>query len=260
MSVYGSPGNNLLALTLFYLSSQNGEAGHNCPLACTAGVIKTLQFASSGALQFRYLTRLLDPNYETRFHGAQFLTEIQGGSDVGANACTARRLGETADGIERWVINGEKWFCSNVTADLALVTARPDGGPRGTKGLGLFLVPRVADDGTTNGIYINRLKDKLGTRSLATAEVEFRDAVAYVASPLESGFQVAMDHVINTSRLYNAIGSAGAARRRADGCRSAPRSDTVAANDGPGSRERAARYRTAQGKPAANSPGQCKGH
>ncbi|MBI1760479.1 MAG: acyl-CoA dehydrogenase family protein [Acidobacteria bacterium] len=212
MAVYAEPGNNVLAQALFYLSSYNGEAGHNCPLACTAGVIKILQYAASAELKAKYLPRLLDENYETRYHGAQFLTEVQGGSDVGANACVAT---PSADGT--WRINGEKWFCSNVTADLALITARPEGGPAGsvvgTKGLGLFLVPRRLDDGALNGMYIRRLKDKLGTKTLATAEVDFKDAVAYPIGEPGKGFQHAMDYVINTSRLYNAVGSAAAARR-----------------------------------------------
>lgn len=210
MSVYAEPENNLLALALFYLSSYNGEAGHNCPLACTAGVIKTLQFAGGEELKAKYLPRLLDPNYETRFHGAQFLTEIQGGSDVGANACVATLVDAKAN---KWLINGEKWFCSNVTADLALVTARPETAGAGTKGLGLFLVPRHLDNGAPNGMYIRRLKDKLGTKSMATAEVDFRDCAAYQISEPGRGFQHVMDFVINTSRLYNAVGSAGAARR-----------------------------------------------
>jgi alkylation response protein AidB-like acyl-CoA dehydrogenase len=210
MSVYAEPGNNLLALALFYLSSYNGEAGHNCPLACTAGVIKTLQQVGSEELKARYLPRLLDENYGTRLHGAQFLTEVQGGSDVGANACIATPL-DAAKNL--WLINGEKWFCSNVTADLALLTARPVGAPAGTKGLGLFLVPRELDDARPNGMYIRRLKDKLGTKSLATAEVDFRDCVAYQIGEPGRGFQHAMEYVINTSRLYNAIGSAAAARR-----------------------------------------------
>src|SRR5215467_4479632 len=210
MSVYAEPKSNLLALALFYLSSYNGEAGHNCPLACTAGVIKTLQYAGGEELKKKYLPRLLDPNYATRFHGAQFLTEIQGGSDVGANACAATLLDA---GENKWLINGEKWFCSNVTADLALITARPEGSVSGTKGLGLFLVPRRLDDGAPNGIYIRRLKDKLGTKSLATAEVDFKDAIAHQIGEPGRGFQHAMDFVINTSRLYNAVGSAGAARR-----------------------------------------------
>src|SRR5215510_8534579 len=210
MSVYAEPESNLLALALFYLSSYNGEAGHNCPLACTAGVIKTLQHAGGEELKKRYLPRLLDPNYVTRFHGAQFLTEIQGGSDVGANTCAATLVDAREN---KWLINGEKWFCSNVTADLALITARPEGSVSGTKGLGLFLVPRRLDDGAPNGIYIRRLKDKLGTKSLATAEVDFKDAIAHQIGEPGRGFQHAMDFVINTSRLYNAVGSAGAARR-----------------------------------------------
>jgi acyl-CoA dehydrogenase len=210
MSVYAEPESNLLALALFYLSSYNGEAGHNCPLACTAGVIKTLQHAGGEELKKKYLPRLLDPNYATRFHGAQFLTEIHGGSDVGANACAATLLDA---GDNKWLINGEKWFCSNVTADLALITARPENAGEGTKGLGLFLLPRRLNDGAPNGIYIRRLKDKLGTKSLATAEVDFKDAIAYQIGEPGRGFQHAMDFVINTSRLYNAAGSAGAARR-----------------------------------------------
>ena len=208
MGVYGKPGNNVLAQALFYLSSYNGEAGHNCPLACTAGIIKTLQNVGSDELKAKYLPRLLDTNYDTLYTGAQFLTEVQGGSDVGANACTAV---PHADGA--WRINGEKWFCSNVGADLALMTARLPNSERGTKGLGLFLVPRRLDDGTLNGIYIRRLKDKLGTKSMATGEVDFIDCVAYQLGEPGKGFQHAMDYVINTSRLYNAVGSAAAARR-----------------------------------------------
>jgi alkylation response protein AidB-like acyl-CoA dehydrogenase len=210
MSVFGEPGSNLLALALFYLSSFNGEAGHNCPVACTAGVIKTLQYAGSDELKANYLPRLLDADYDRKLHGAQFLTEVQGGSDVGANACMAT----LADAKQnQWLINGEKWFCSNASADLALMTARPVDGASGTKGLGLFLVPRRLDDGSPNGIYIRRLKEKLGTKSMATAEIDFRDCMAYQIGEPGKGFQHAMDYIINTSRLYNAVGSAGAARR-----------------------------------------------
>src|SRR5690606_6749602 len=177
MSVLEEPGQNMLSLALFYLSALNGEAGHNCPLACTAGLIKVLQAEGAAALKERYLPRLLDSNYETLFHGAQFLTEVQGGSDVGANGATATPLDPETEGT--WLINGEKWFCSNVTADLALVTARVADQGEGTAGLGLFLVPRLLEDGRLNGMTIHRLKEKLGTRSMASAEVSFHDALAY---------------------------------------------------------------------------------
>lgn len=210
LSLYAQPGNNLLSLALFYLSAQNGEAGHNCPIACTAGLIKVVQNIGSLELQAKYLPRLLDANYDTRFHGAQFLTEVQGGSDVGANDTVAAPLDPEAG---TWRLNGEKWFCSNVTADLALATARVPGQGEGTKGLGLFLVPRRLDDGTLNNVFIRRLKDKLGTRSMPTAEVDFRGTVAYPVGPVESGFKNVMTYVINTSRIYNAVGVTGNARR-----------------------------------------------
>lgn len=210
MAAYAEPESNLLAMALFYLSSYNGEAGHNCPVSCTAGIIKTLQHAGCEELKAKYLPQLLDADYDRLLHGAQFLTEVQGGSDVGANVCTAAPL-DAQQG--KWVINGEKWFCSNATAGLILMTARPIGAPAGTKGLGLFLVPRRLDNDSLNGIYLRRLKDKLGTKSMATAEMDFKDAVGYQIGKAGEGFLHAMNFVINTSRLYNAVGSAGAARR-----------------------------------------------
>jgi alkylation response protein AidB-like acyl-CoA dehydrogenase len=210
LSAYAAPGHNLLALALFYLSSQNGEAGHNCPVACTAGLIKALQAVGSPALAERYLPGLTDPDYESHLTGAQFLTEIQGGSDVGANASLASPLDAAAGS---WLITGEKWFCSNVNADLALVTARVEGLGEGTRGLGLFLVPRVLPDGRLNNLTVTRLKDKLGTRSMATGELELREALAYQVGPIEHGFKNVMVYVINTSRIYNALGCSGNARR-----------------------------------------------
>ncbi|HET6442963.1 MAG TPA: acyl-CoA dehydrogenase family protein [candidate division Zixibacteria bacterium] len=209
MGAYTEPGANLLALAIFYLSSQNGEAGHNCPLACTAGLIRVLMAVGSKQLQKTYLPRLFDPEYDTHFHGAQFLTEVQGGSDVGANAAAAT----PTDRDGEWLLNGEKWFCSNITADLSLVTARVHGQGDGTKGLGLFMMPRFLGNGQPNSVYIQRLKDKLGTRSLATGEIEFKNAVAYQVGATENGFKNVMNHVINTSRIYNAMAVCGNARR-----------------------------------------------
>lgn len=210
ISVLGEPGQNLASLALFYLSAMNGEAGHNCPIACTAGLVKVLQHVAPAPLRQRFLPRVLDPNYDTLFHGAQYLTEVQGGSDVGANATSALPLDSQSD---VWLLNGEKWFCSNVTAHLALVTARVPGQGDGTRGLGLFLLPRHLEDGRVNSFHIRRLKEKLGTRSMASAELDFRDAVAYLAGPAEHGFRNVMTHVVNTSRLYNAVGCCAHARR-----------------------------------------------
>src|SRR5690606_38699333 len=108
---------------------------------------------------------------------------------------------------------GEKWFCSNINADQFLVMARPEGAQDGTRGLGVFLVPRRLDDGSTNGFYIRRLKDKLGTRTLASVELEFVDAVAYPTGGVDEGFKNTVELVLNTSRLMNAVSCAGVMRR-----------------------------------------------
>ena len=194
-------------LSLFYLSSHVGEGGHNCPLACTAGAIRVLQGVGTDQQKAEWLPRLLNPVYGEHYAGAQFLTEVQGGSDVGANAVVAERQ---ADGT--WRIAGEKWFCSSADADLFIMTARPTGAADGTQGLGLFLVPRERD-GRPNRFRLLRLKDKVGTRSMVTAEMEFEGSCAEQLGPLELGFRNVMELIINTSRLYNAFGCAALAHR-----------------------------------------------
>jgi hypothetical protein len=200
-------------LSLFYLTAQAGEAGHNCPLACDAGAIRTLQYLGTPQQQAAFLPRLLDPDYDTNFTASQFLTEVQGGSDVGANAVVASPLGGDGGPGSSWSISGEKWFCSNADADVFLVTARVADPTTGTRGLGLFLVPRLLDDGSVNGFRIRRLKQKLGTRSMASGEIDFTDARATALGDVRDGFKNTMHLVINTSRLFNAAGCAAHARR-----------------------------------------------
>jgi acyl-CoA dehydrogenase len=216
MSAYGegeTPPHRYI-LGLFYLTGQAGEAGHNCPLACAAGAIRTLQALGTPAQQARALTPLLDPDFDTNFTASQFLTEVQGGSDVGANAIQAVPLeGEGRGAASRWAIHGEKWFCSNADADVFLMTARVAPPETGTRGLGLFLVHRRRSDGSPNGFRVRRLKDKLGTRSMASGEIDFDGAEAEALGPVDGGFKNVMRLVINTSRIYNAVGCAAHARR-----------------------------------------------
>ena len=212
IAAYKEAAPNLLAQALFYVSSHVGEAGHNCPVACTAGVVKALRARGSTELQSTYLSGLLTHHYEDRLDGAQFLTEVQGGSDVGANCVEAIPDGE-ALGTTRWKIVGEKWFCSNADADLILMTARVQDAASGTRGLGLFLVPRILPDHTPNRFTLRRLKDKLGTRSMPSAEIDFEGATAYAVGPVEQGFATVINNVINTSRLYNTVGCTGIAKR-----------------------------------------------
>lgn len=200
------PGGLSECLFFLFLSSQTGEAGHNCPIACSAGMIRVLQKSSDIPNKAFYLEKLMSPSFETNFTGAQFLTEIQGGSDVGQNAVTATRQ----DAI--WRIEGEKWFCSNAGADLIFLTARYDQHLSGTKGLGLFLVPAIWK-GEKNHYSIRRLKDKIGTRSMATGEIDFQGAYAFPVGKIEEGIHIVMDNVLHLSRLFNSVCVLGMARR-----------------------------------------------
>jgi hypothetical protein len=200
------PGSAYEQATLLYLLSLEGEAGHACPVTCTIGLARALRRSASSVVRERFLPALVDPDYDTAQRGAQFLTEVQGGSDVGANACVA-----TPD-AEAYLLTGEKWFCSVADADQFFVTARVPGDRTGTRGLGSFVVPRMID-GQPNGFTLRRLKEKLGTRGLASGEIDFNAARAWPVGPVEEGFRTAVSVVLNTSRWMTAIGSAGIMRR-----------------------------------------------
>ena len=206
LSQYAEKGRETEQLAMMHMFSQNGELGHLCPLACTAGLIKLLQAVGSEAQKARWLPGLLTNVYDRRIHASQFLTEVQGGSDVGANAVIGKQNGD------QWQIHGEKWFCSVIDASVFLMTARQEEAAAGTKGLSLFLVPRIFE-GETNEFYIRRLKWKLGTRAMASAEVDFRGANAELIGEPGKGFKNIVENVLDTSRLYNAICCAGAIRR-----------------------------------------------
>ena len=209
LAALAKPGNEVLSGGIAYLLDQHGEAGHACPVACTAGAIKLIQKVGSADQKRRLLPGLLSSDYDQRLHAAQFVTEVQGGSDVGANSCRAR-----ADHRRKgWYrISGEKWFCSVADAELFVVSARVDGSPSGTSGLGLFLVPRHID-GKVNGFHLRKLKNKLGTRSMATGEIEFDLALGECIGDLNRGFKNLVAVVLDTSRVHNGIAACGLARR-----------------------------------------------
>lgn len=202
------PGGLLEALAFMFLSSQTGEAGHNCPLACSAGIIRVLQKIDNLPEKDFYIHKLIHPSYTDNYTGAQFLTEIQGGSDVGLNATEAHQ-----DEKGRWRIKGEKWFCSNADAELILITARYNPSISGTKGLGLFLIPARLESGEKNHYTMRRLKDKIGTRSMASSEIDFQDAYAFAVGHPEDGFKLVMENVLHISRLFNSFCVIGMARR-----------------------------------------------
>src|SRR5947209_4877972 len=200
---------------LGYLGMQ-AEAGVFCPVTMTDALARVLERYGSEPLKRRFLSGLTALTMGELNQGAMFLTEKQGGSDVGLTSTVAKpRLSNniSENGLQpEWELWGDKWFCSNVSADLILTLARPEGAPGDTRGLGLFLVPRLLDDGMHNAYTINRLKDKLGTRSMATGEVTLQGAQAYLVGNRERGF-VQMTEMINLTRIWAAIGSLAAMRR-----------------------------------------------
>ncbi|MGA7833626.1 MAG: acyl-CoA dehydrogenase family protein [Acidimicrobiales bacterium] len=190
----------------FFLLSHVGEGGQACPIVCTIGLRRALEHRASDELRSRYLGGLTASEATLALRGSQFLTEVQGGSDVGANVSVAVPDPESAGA---WRITGEKWFCSVADADLFAMTARPEGAPDGTKGLACFLVPRYVEGTAPNGFRIRRLKDKLGTRGLASGEIDFENALGYPIGELNEGFDIAVTELLNTSRWLNAVGSTG---------------------------------------------------
>src|SRR3989442_2998686 len=191
--------------TLSYLYVQ-AEFGACCPLSMTDALARTLTRFGDASLVARYLPGLTSQDMDTLTQGAMFMTEQAAGSDVGATATRAVR--DEAG----WRLYGDKWFCSNADAGLALVLARPDGAPAGTKGLSLFLLPRTLPDGSPNRYRIVRLKDKLGTRDMASGEIRLEGAAAHLVGDPERGF-VQMADMINMSRLSNGMRAAGLMRR-----------------------------------------------
>lgn len=199
------PLHHVAKYTFQYLFSQS-EFGLMCPLSMTDSLTRTLRQFASQELLDRYLPALLANDADAFAQGAMFMTEQVAGSDVGASATLAAREGDC------WRLHGDKWFCSNADADLALVLARPQGAQTGTRGLGLFLMPRRLPDGSLNRYRVRRLKDKLGTRSMASGEIELNGAQAWLVGELGRGF-VQMAEMINQSRLSNAVRAAGLMRR-----------------------------------------------
>src|SRR5947209_9262408 len=190
---------------LGYLGMQ-AESGVFCPVSMTDALARVMEHYASEPLKQRFLPGLTSLSLVHLQQGAMFLTEKQGGSDVGLTATVAKRRTIDRSAEEKlqpeWELWGDKWFCSNVSADLILTLARPEGASSGTRGLGLFLVPELLDDGSRNAYTIHRLTDKLGTRSLATGEVTLHGAQAYLVGNLERGF-VQMTDMINLTRIWS---------------------------------------------------------
>ncbi len=182
------------------------EFGLMCPISVTDTSTHLIRKFGSPELQAYLLPKMLSGDVATMWKGTQFMTERSGGSDVGTIETSAR----LEDG--EWRLHGDKWFCSHADADVALLLARPEGAPTGTKGLALFAMPRRLKDGRRNAYRIVRLKDKLGTRSMASGEILLEGAVAYLVGEADQGLKQMMEQV-NLSRLSHGVRAAAMMRR-----------------------------------------------
>ena len=196
----------VVAKHAFTFLFNQAEFGMGCPINVTDGCAKLLSRFGDEALKAKYLDGLTQTDMSKLTQGGQFMTEKEGGSDVGTLTTTATQEGD------HWRLTGEKWFCSNADAEVVMLLARPQGAVGGTRGVGLFLMPRLLDDGSPNHYRIVRLKDKLGTRSMASGEIKLEGAIAYAVGKLDRGF-VQMAEMVNSSRLSNGVKSTALMRR-----------------------------------------------
>ncbi|MFD1739675.1 acyl-CoA dehydrogenase family protein [Bacillus salitolerans] len=199
-------GNYMYSYLQGYLLSQT-EPGFYCPVTLTMATAYLLDHYADEDVKAKFLPHVISTGETELFEGATFLTERQGGSDVGANVVMAKYENGT------YQLYGEKYFASNAgMCGVAMVLARIEESAPGTKGLSLFAVPWRNEDSSLNGIKIRRLKDKLGVRAVPSGEVEFEGAKAYLVGEASKGIYYMME-ALNLSRVCNAIASIGIMRR-----------------------------------------------
>lgn len=204
-------GTHVARAAMMYMDLQN-EAGHCCPISMTYSVVPSLRKQAELSSQWEPL--ICSGSYDSRFIPAMqkdglimgmAMTEKQGGSDVRANTSKAVPCGQGGPGKE-YFLTGHKWFCSAPMSDAFLMLAQSQ------KGLSCFLVPRLAQDGTSNKIIVQRLKDKLGNKSNASSEIEFEGALAYLVGEEGRGVPTIIE-MVNHTRLDCIIGAAALMRQ-----------------------------------------------
>lgn len=201
-----APNRHLLGFAAGMLFAMT-ESGLYCPLCMTDGVARIIDQYATPSDRDQYMPHIYTHNTNQFYSGAMFLTEKAGGSDVGANQVSAHPINN-----DYYALNGEKWFCSNANAQLILALARTKQSIKGTKGLSIFLITTHRPDGSKNPIEMVRLKDKLGVRSMASAECILTDTWGKMIGKEGEGFKIMTD-MINLSRLYNSVAAIAAARR-----------------------------------------------
>jgi alkylation response protein AidB-like acyl-CoA dehydrogenase len=191
---------------LAYLFDASSDV-YSCPLAMTDGAAKTLLAHRHRDLVERAVPRLTSRDPAQAWTSGQWMTERTGGSDVGLSETVARADGDT------WKLHGTKWFSSATTSQMALTLARPEGNPAGGAGLALFYVETRDENGAPRpGLFVNRLKDKLGTRKVPTAELLLDGLSAVPVNGLADGVKNIAPMLVVT-RIWNAVGASSGMRR-----------------------------------------------
>lgn len=180
---------------------------YTCPLAMTDGAARTLSVSAAPELRERALPRLTHRDPEQAWTSGQWMTEATGGSDVGASLTRAER-----DATGQWRLSGKKWFTSAITSQMALTLARPVGNGPGGSGLAMFYVETHDAHGKPNGIRIERLKDKLGTRKVPTAELLLEAAPAELIGDARHGTRN-IEPMLAITRTWNSVTSVAFMRR-----------------------------------------------
>jgi acyl-CoA dehydrogenase len=199
----------LVQFSLVYLFSPSVDT-YACPLAMTDGAARTLLVHGNPELMERAFPRLTSRDPDFAWTSGQWMTERTGGSDVGISETIAKFAQEHGEDV--WRLHGTKWFTSATTSDMALTLARPEGNPDGGRGLALFYVEQRLANGLRNNILVNRLKDKLGTRKLPTAELTLDGTIATPVIGLTGGTK-AISPMLNITRTWNSVSAMAGVRR-----------------------------------------------
>lgn len=195
----------VVQFALVYLFTPSADI-YSCPLAMTDGAAKSLLLSENETLIAHAVPHLTSRDPAEFWTSGQWMTEATGGSDVGLSETVARN--ETG----AWRLYGRKWFTSAITSQMALTLARPVGNSSGGKGLALFYLETRDAQGRPNHIVVNRLKDKLGTRKVPTAELELEGVPAQLLYGLSDGVRH-IAPMLNVTRTWNAITAASLMRR-----------------------------------------------
>ncbi|MBI4206182.1 MAG: acyl-CoA dehydrogenase family protein [Betaproteobacteria bacterium] len=177
-----------------------------CPLAMTDGAACALRESGNEKLIERAVPRLTSRDPNEFWTSGQWMTEAAGGSDVGLSETIAREEGG------QWRLYGRKWFTSAIASQMALTLARPAGNPPGGKGLALFYVETRDAQGRANRIIVDRLKDKLGTRKVPTAELTLDGTPAELVYGATDGVKN-ITPVLNITRTWNSVSAVALMRR-----------------------------------------------